>query len=112
MSRWRTVVEHTRSPWFDEIVGFLRDVQKGNIDAAGALADFLEERDCPEHRRRGVLLRRRWKMWKRTAPENPEHPYWNKRDNDALFLLYLRDKFGQEMYEASDPRNSEAYLSS
>jgi hypothetical protein len=42
-----------------ELDTFVAAVLDGDLDAAGALADWLDEHDDP----RGVLLRRRWKRW-------------------------------------------------
>lgn len=40
----------------------------GNLDLAGAFADWLEERGDP----RGVLLRRRWKRWLKERGERQD----------------------------------------
>lgn len=44
-----------------DINGFLAPIMRGELDTAGVLADWLEEHQDA----RGVLLRRRWKRWRR-----------------------------------------------
>lgn len=39
---------------------FVAAILAGDLDAAGVLADWLEDRGDP----RGVLLRRRWRRWR------------------------------------------------
>ena len=48
-----------------DALAFVRAIHAGNYDAAGPFADWLEEQDDPAARRRGVLLRRRWKRYQK-----------------------------------------------
>lgn len=129
-------------PVENDIVSFLKAIQAGDIDVAGILADWLDERGDP----RGKLLRRRWKRWQKerekeiaitqAAATALAAPWLTILQDFAklpgasiagtvmaavtdpvskatnLFVLYLREKFPQESYEASDPTNSQAYKDS
>jgi hypothetical protein len=52
-------------PPHSELHAFALKVWGEHLDGAGAFADWLEERGDP----RGVLLRRRWKRWRKERAE-------------------------------------------
>ena len=121
-----------------EAVAFCKAIQTGDYNAAGVFADWLTEQGDPRGvllRRRW----KRWQKESQEEHAHAQiladamvRPF-----RDALaamkvlgaevavgvaeatvrttglcndrFLRYLREKFSQEMYEASDPTNSQAY---
>jgi uncharacterized protein (TIGR02996 family) len=125
-----------------DVIAFLKAIQAGNFDAAGIFADWLEEHNDPRGkllRRRWKRWQKERQQIDQNAfaQEQMTTAPWEKmladlkaagatiagstvkatvsrdyRKPDDSFRLYIREKFPQESYEASDPTNSQAYMDS
>ncbi len=70
-----------------------------DLDAGGALADYLDEIDPPAWDRRGVkklsrgaLVRRRWMKWKKDRSQARERGLHNSILFSAIFKFALNEK--------------------